>query len=167
MSMLTAKRNASKTQMPQESQATDIAGEPQVSSEESGLSKSIANPESELEMDNEIHFQISRQLIHMRTARKMTQAQLATESKTSQAAIARIENAQENITLSTLKKIVKALRGRFQVSIQPEEFPRQPIRHWWEAPTMQTAGASMVVDVMELGFGFVTQGTTSSTFWMK
>ena len=52
---------------------------------------------------------------------------------TSQSAIARMESAQENITLDTLQRLVVALDGRFYVSIQPRDFPPRTLHPWWEA----------------------------------
>ena len=68
----------------------------------------------------------------MRRYRELSQAQLATAAGTSQAAIARVENQIENITLSTLQKLVTALKGRVRFSIQPEEIPADRTPAWWE-----------------------------------
>ena len=51
---------------------------------------------------------------------------------TSQSAIARIESAQENITLETLQRMVVAMKGRFYVSIEPQEYEHRSIRPWWD-----------------------------------
>ena len=57
---------------------------------------------------------------------------MAKNAGTSQGKVARIEAGSENITLRTLKKLVVALGGRFQVSISPAEvsFPR--MLPWWD-----------------------------------
>jgi hypothetical protein len=51
---------------------------------------------------------------------------------TSQSAIARIEGAEENITIGTLQRLLGALKGRLQVSIAPEEMHIARPRPWWE-----------------------------------
>ena len=63
---------------------------------------------------------------------------------TSQSAIARIEAGEENITLATLERLVKTLKGRFLVSIQPEEFPFIRPKEWW-APVVNTTTSPWVV----------------------
>jgi hypothetical protein len=62
----------------------------------------------------------------------MSQTSVAHAMGTSQPAIARIETAQENITLETLRRLVVALKGRFHVSMPPAECASGPIRPWWE-----------------------------------
>jgi helix-turn-helix protein len=58
---------------------------------------------------------------------------------TSQSAIARIEAGEENITLGTLERIIKALNGRLAVSIQPAELPFIRSAPWWERVPSTTA----------------------------
>jgi transcriptional regulator with XRE-family HTH domain len=62
----------------------------------------------------------------------MSQAAVAKAVGTSQSAIARMETARENITLSTLQRLVVALNGLFYVSIRPKENAPAPKRPWWE-----------------------------------
>jgi hypothetical protein len=46
--------------------------------------------------------------------------------------IARIEAGAQNMTLRTLKRIIAALGGRFDVSISPSELYFPTIPHWWD-----------------------------------
>jgi transcriptional regulator with XRE-family HTH domain len=64
----------------------------------------------------------------------MSQYDLAKAMGTSQSAIARIESAQENPTLTTVERMVGALDGRFYVSIRPSEFRCWHEQPWWESP---------------------------------
>jgi transcriptional regulator with XRE-family HTH domain len=82
---------------------------------------------------NDIQFHVARNLLHLRRYRKMSQTSVAQAVGTSQSAIARIESGQENITLDTLRRLVASLKGRFQVSIPPEECAPSWVRPWWEA----------------------------------
>jgi transcriptional regulator with XRE-family HTH domain len=63
----------------------------------------------------------------------MSQGKVAGQMGSSQSAIARIESAQENITLDTLGRVIAALKGRFYVSIQPQECAVMPDNPWWES----------------------------------
>jgi transcriptional regulator with XRE-family HTH domain len=67
---------------------------------------------------------------------------------TSQSAIARIESGEENITLDTLERLVLALKGRFLVSITPEEMAVQQMRSWWntESQPISTSSRSWRLD---------------------
>ncbi|MBK5295325.1 MAG: helix-turn-helix transcriptional regulator [Acidobacteriia bacterium] len=62
----------------------------------------------------------------------MSQIAAAKAVGTSQSAVARIESAQENITMDTLRRFVVALKGRFHVSIPPQECVTGSMRSWWE-----------------------------------
>ena len=84
------------------------------------------------EWSNNVQFHIARNLLHLRRYRQMSQASVARAMGTSQSAIARIETAQENITLDTLQRLVSALKGRFHVAIPPEERAGRLARPWWE-----------------------------------
>ena len=85
------------------------------------------------EWANDVRFHVSRNLLHLRRFREMSQSSVARAVGTSQSAIARIESGQENITMDTLRRIVVALKGRLQVSIPPQECARHQVRPWWEA----------------------------------
>jgi transcriptional regulator with XRE-family HTH domain len=97
--------------------------------------------EFQTEWANEVQFHVARNLLHLRRYRNMTQDELADAANTSQSAIARIESGQENITLETFRKLVTALRGRFYVSVPPEEYPPVLRRPWWEAASSTLGGA--------------------------
>ena len=62
----------------------------------------------------------------------MSQGAVAQAMGTSQSAVARIESGQENITLDTLQRLVVALKGRFDVSIPPQEHAPLKPRQWWD-----------------------------------
>ena len=96
------------------------------------LTKLYQSPEFQLELDNDVAFHIARNVLRLRRLRGMSQDKVAKEIATSQSALARIESAQENITLSTLQHLVIALKGRFQVSIAPAEMSFQRSKAWWE-----------------------------------
>lgn len=87
----------------------------------------------------------------------MSQATVGGLMGTSQSAVARIESAQENITLGTLRRLITALRGRFQVSITPEEvqLPQWPV--WWE---MMDAGLSATTPYVLKGVALQDDGHT-------
>jgi len=65
---------------------------------------------------------LEQQLIKLREARGLTQAQVARAIGVSQQAIAKAESGQaKNVELRTLLKHVLALGGRLEVSIRPGE----------------------------------------------
>lgn len=105
------------------------------------VSRSSSSPLAEVyktddfrnEWANEVQFHVARNVLHLRRYRKTSQASLAQAMGTSQSAIARIESGQENITLDTLRRLVAALKGRFFVSIPPQECcTTRQISPWWE-----------------------------------
>jgi hypothetical protein len=53
--------------------------------------------------------------------------------ETSQPAIARIEGGDENITLQTLKRLIRALDGRLRLSIEPKEAGLPHWGCWWDS----------------------------------
>jgi len=81
---------------------------------------------------NDVKFHVSRNIFHLRRFRRMSQSAVATAMKTSQSAIARMESAQENITLETLERLIAALRGRLYISISPKEHSFHQDPPWWE-----------------------------------
>jgi transcriptional regulator with XRE-family HTH domain len=105
------------------------------------LTRSSSSPLADLykteefrnEWANDVRFHVARNLLHLRRYRHMSQDKVAGEMGSSQSAIARIESAQENITLDTLGRMVAALKGRFYVSIQPQECAMMPMHPWWES----------------------------------
>jgi len=81
---------------------------------------------------NDVKFHVSRNLLHLRRYRGISQKTLGNLTGTSQSAIARIENEQENITLDTLERLVNGLDGQFYVSIHPPEYAPLVARPWWD-----------------------------------
>ena len=88
--------------------------------------------EFRLAWDNEISLHVAEHAIHLRKLRGVPQAQVAKAMGTSQSALARIEGGDENITLSTLQRLARALRGRIRFAIEPEEAPLPQWPAWWE-----------------------------------
>lgn len=101
------------------------------SSSSSPLSERYRSSEFRLASDNALAYRVAANVVRLRRYRRLSQAYLAKEMGTSQPKIARIEGGDENITLKTLVKLVKALKGRIQLSISPQEkqLPRLP--DWW------------------------------------
>jgi transcriptional regulator with XRE-family HTH domain len=97
----------------------------------SPLDEALADPESRLAWDNDVRFQISRQLVRLRRFRKMSQALLAKKVGTSQSQVARIESGEENATETTVERMINALDGRLRVSIAPAELPVPWPQPWW------------------------------------
>jgi transcriptional regulator with XRE-family HTH domain len=121
------------------------------------------------EWANDVAFHVARNVLHLRRYRRMSQSAVAVAMGTSQSAIARIESAQENITLDTLQRLTEALDGRFYVSIYPWEHPMRTPSPWWEPD--RTAGWSVVCwatrscdtsDKLILGFERPHEAGTSS-----
>lgn len=59
--------------------------------------------------ENELEYQIARNVIRKRKERGLTQAQLAKLIQTKQSAISRLENGYSNVTIGTLEKVAEAL----------------------------------------------------------
>lgn len=96
------------------------------------LAELYADASFQIEWDNDLPFNLARHLLRMRRYRELTQVELADLVGTSQSKIARIEGADENVTLKTLMRLADALHGRLRLSIEPAEcsFPQLP--PWWE-----------------------------------
>lgn len=94
-----------------------------------------------LALDNDIKHQIARNVFHLRRARRMSQGVLAEAMGTSQSAVARIEAAEDNLTVGTLQRLIVALHGRLLISIQPAEMPSQRPPPWWKTADTQAATA--------------------------
>ncbi len=110
----------------------DYAPEVLPRSSSSSLTSLYSNSEFRLSWDNDVKHQIARNLLHLRRYRGESQAEVASGMGTSQSAVARIEAGEENFTANTLERWIRALRGRFDVRILPQEFPFQPVLPWWE-----------------------------------
>jgi transcriptional regulator with XRE-family HTH domain len=102
------------------------------SSSSSPLADIYKTEEFRNEWANDVRFHVARNVLYLRRYRRMSQSSVALAMETSQSAIARIESAQENITLDTLQRLTVALNGRFSISIPPQEHSPQPTRPWWE-----------------------------------
>ena len=83
---------------------------------------------------NDASFHVAENAIQLRKFRHLTQTEVAALMGSSQSAVARIEGGDENITLSTLKRLVIALKGRLFLSFPPEELATDSQRRWWETP---------------------------------
>jgi len=105
---------------------------PAVRARAQSISEIARDPQIELQLANDARLSVAESLVHLRRHRNLTQAKLARRMKTSQAAIGRIERASENITLKTLEKAVKALKGRLALSISPVEIYTPQLPPWWE-----------------------------------
>jgi predicted DNA-binding protein (UPF0251 family) len=81
-----------------------------------------------IELDNDLRTHVAMSVVRLRRYRKRTQQSVADEMGTSQPALARIEAADENTTVDTVRKAVVALKGRIRFDIEPEEIdvPRLP-----------------------------------------
>jgi transcriptional regulator with XRE-family HTH domain len=142
MSMQSAKKRTRKTRLTlvppapptTESGPVEVVSRPSRSPLEAVYSSSAF----QVEWDNNVPFHIAENLVHLRRVRGMSQAEVADAIGTSQPAIARMESAQENnITLSTLQKLIVALKGRFRISISPVEVPVRRNTPWWELSTAE------------------------------
>lgn len=87
----------------------------------SPLASLFADHDFQLDWDNDLPFKLAEHLIELRRFRGLTQEQLASVLKTSQAQIARLESGEANPTLRSVERIVRALRGRTRFTIEPEE----------------------------------------------
>ncbi len=153
MSTKAAKTSESSTSMPSVKRRTKktlaTPSEPGASLTKYGQADVLSRPSSSQLADayetdeflnewaNDVQFHLARNLLHLRRYRRMSQNSVARAMGTSQSAIARIESGQENITLDTLRRLVVALRGRFYVSIPPQESAPRQIRPWWEVDDSQ------------------------------
>jgi len=109
-------------------------------SSNSPLTEIYESEEFKTEWANSIQFHVALNLLHLRKFRDESQSAVGRAMGTSQSAIARIETGQENVTLDTLQRLIGALRGRFYVSIYPQECPFPRPLPWWEwigSPSMQ------------------------------
>ena len=147
-STLSARKRTKKTQtMPSKPGASPtIYGQGEVLSRPSSspLAEVYRTKEFRNEWANNVQSHVARNLLHLRRYRRMSQARVGEAMGTSQSAIARIESAQENITLDTLQRLVVALDGRFYVSIVPQEYPAKQELPWWESINSMDASWNVV-----------------------
>lgn len=98
----------------------------------SPLNEAYRSHEFQTEWENQVRFQVARNLLQLRKHRQKSQLAVGELMGTSQSAIARIESGSENITLDTLQRIIEALKGRLQISIPPREFVQGITKPWWD-----------------------------------
>lgn len=81
------------------------------------LKESLKNPEfRKVWEESEAEYQLAVKLIDARLKKNMSQRELASKVKTSQAAISRIESMAGNPSLSLLKRIAQALDTKLSIS---------------------------------------------------
>lgn len=82
------------------------------------LNERIRDPEFKKAWEeSEPEYSLATKLIEARLHKKMSQRDLARRTKTSQAAISRIETMSGNPSFYLLKRISQALGGKLQISI--------------------------------------------------
>lgn len=82
--------------------------------------------------ESKTEYELARRIIQLRKARGITQEDLARLMRTKQSAISRIENGDQNITLSTLKKLATVFNEPIKIEINPDDFSidvREPIKN--------------------------------------
>lgn len=67
---------------------------------------------------SEVEYQLSRQIISERLAKKMSQGDLAKKAQTTQAVISRIERMTTNVSVELLKRIAAALGSKLMVRFE-------------------------------------------------
>ncbi len=83
------------------------------------LKDSLKDPEFRKAWEaSEVEYQVSRQIIAERIRQKMTQKDLASKAKTTQAVISRIERMTSNASVELLKRIAGAFGSRLRVSFE-------------------------------------------------
>ncbi|MDE2490097.1 MAG: helix-turn-helix transcriptional regulator [Elusimicrobia bacterium] len=65
----------------------------------------------------DVELRVALEVAKAREAARMTQGQLARALKTKQQTISRIEQGAQNVTVETLDRIARALKGRLQMRI--------------------------------------------------
>lgn len=98
----------------------------------SPLNKLYSTEEFRASWHSDVSRMVAVNALHLRRFRELSQTELASEMGTSQSAVARIEGGDENITLNTLRRLAKALKGRIRFSLEPREMslPAWPMQ-WW------------------------------------
>src|SRR5687767_3797713 len=102
------------------------------------------NASLRLAWENDVVFHVTRNLLLLRKYRAESQTGVAAAAGTSQAKIARIESGLDNITLRTLAKLIKALDGRFRVSVSPSEVSIPFCPDWWDWLSVEGGAAKWV-----------------------
>ena len=84
--------------------------------------EALKNPEiRKAYEENAVEFYVADQLIGARIKAKMTQEQVAAKMKTSQPAIARIENGEKLPSLSTIMRYIEATQQRIVLDLRPKD----------------------------------------------
>jgi len=82
------------------------------------LAVEMKDPEfRQLYADAEIEMKVAFEITKAREAAKMTQGELARCIKSKQQTVSRIEQGGQNLTLVTLDRIARALKGSLQIRI--------------------------------------------------
>jgi len=82
------------------------------------LNKKLKDPEFKKEWDKlELRYAVIKQLIKLRNAYNLSQAQLAEKLNTTQAVISRIENGSVNIGIDFLDKLAKAFDKKVEIKL--------------------------------------------------
>lgn len=76
----------------------------------------------------ESEFELASAIISRRTAKRMSQRQLADRIGTKQPVISRLESGQSKPTLSLLKRVADALDARVVVTLEPKRPARRAAR---------------------------------------
>ena len=67
--------------------------------------------------DSEVELNVAYEIMKAREAAKVTQGELARRIKSTQQTVSRIEQGGQNLTLVTLARIARALKGSPQIRI--------------------------------------------------
>lgn len=82
------------------------------------LASEMKDPEfRQLYEDAEIELKVAYEIMKAREAAKVTQGELARRIKSKQQTVSRIEKGGQNLTLVTLARIARALKGSLQIRI--------------------------------------------------
>ena len=82
------------------------------------LAEEMKDPEfRQLYADAEIEMKVAFEITKAREAAKITQGELARRMKSKQQTVSRIELGGQNLTLVTLDRIARALKGTLEVRI--------------------------------------------------
>lgn len=111
---------------------TSSLKEVESSDSSSPLDKVYQGDAFRLGWDNNLAYHVAENAIRLRRMRCYSQALVAKHMGTSQSKVARIEGGDENITISTLVKLVGALRGRLRFAIEPAEVHLPHLPQWWD-----------------------------------
>ncbi len=111
------------------------------------VSPSLTSPLGELyklkefrdESTNDLKLHLAENFLNLRRARALSQKEAAKLMGTSQSAIARIESAQDNLTVDTVERLAHTLGGRIYVTVYPAEMYFQDPGPWWESNSWQVA----------------------------